>query len=167
MGTTSSFEEYPEEQQPVLIDFQQWDEFNCVKDEPDARDVIIKGAGDVRHRVFTVNGCSEIPVVSDETLGLSIISSICYAIYYNELKASQSNSAETNPVQRSRLFAFYNERTEQGKFFENINISVRNCIKNINKYGLCPEPLWACNPKKVGDRPPIACFELAKNNKPL
>lgn len=39
--------------------------------------------------------------------------------------------------------------------------SIRDCLKSINKYGLCPESLWPYDPANLFNKPPAVCYEKA------
>lgn len=163
MGSVTSYLTYPEEQ-GVIINLGSFNRYNCVSDLPDDRDLIaidLRSPNGVQVRNFTVMPRDYLPILDDKELGLGALSSICNVIYFNEKRSG------IEPVERSRLFAYFNERVKQNKLYDDIEFSVRDCIKNINKNGICPEARCPYNTHKMVERPSDVCFEMARNQKQL
>lgn len=155
-----SYITYPEEQ-GVIVDLETFNTNNVVADVMDCRDLTIKGEGNADHPKFDVfNGTSPI-ILDDQKIGMSVISAICSAIYFNEQKAG------IDAMPRSRLFAYYNERANQNRYYEDVQCSIKRCIQNINQYGLCPESMHPYDTQRLVVKPSVACFEVAKNHRKL
>lgn len=66
----------------------------------------------------------------------------------------------------SRLFAYYNARTEDFKH-EDSGASIRDLIKGLNKYGVCREDTWPYITLKFAQRPSQEAYHEAENHQIL
>jgi len=63
----------------------------------------------------------------------------------------------------SRLFAYYNARTEDCKH-EDSGASIRDVIKGLNKYGVCEEKTWPYVTSKFATKPSPEAFTEAEKH---
>jgi C1A family cysteine protease len=69
--------------------------------------------------------------------------------------------------QLSRLFIYYNTRSEYGNVLEDDGIFLRDGLKAITKFGICSEELWPYNIDNFNVEPTDECYENAKKRKIL
>lgn len=67
----------------------------------------------------------------------------------------------------SRLFIYYNTRSEYGDIQKDDGIYLRDGLKSLAKFGVCSEELWPYDIEKFDDRPTNECYEDAKKRKIL
>jgi C1A family cysteine protease len=67
----------------------------------------------------------------------------------------------------SRLFIYYNTRSEYGNLQEDAGMFLRDGLKAIAKFGICSEELWPYDTEKFNVRPTDECYEDAKKRKIL
>jgi C1A family cysteine protease len=67
----------------------------------------------------------------------------------------------------SRLFIYYNTRSEYGNLKEDEGMFLRDGLKAIAKFGICSEELWPYDVEKFNVRPTDECYEDAKKRKIL
>jgi C1A family cysteine protease len=60
----------------------------------------------------------------------------------------------------SRLFIYYNARAME-EVETDSGIQIRNGLKSISKYGVCPEDMWPYDIARIQERPPDACYKEA------
>ncbi len=68
-------------------------------------------------------------------------------------------------VHLSRLFIYYNTRSEYGNILEDNGMYLRDGLKSLLKFGVCSEELWPYDLEKFDDRPTDECYEDAKKRK--
>lgn len=64
----------------------------------------------------------------------------------------------------SRLFIYYNERAAEGTVGQDAGAELRDGIKSIVKFGVCPESQWPYDVARFTDRPSDACYAEALHN---
>ena len=64
----------------------------------------------------------------------------------------------------SRLFIYYNERVLLGTVNEDSGAYIRDGIKSLVKWGVCPEPMWPHNVKDFKKKPSKSAFKAAIRN---
>jgi C1A family cysteine protease len=62
----------------------------------------------------------------------------------------------------SRLFIYYNERRIEHTEDTDSGATLRDGIKSLHKYGVCPESDWPYNIKKFAQQPSPDCYEAAQ-----
>lgn len=67
----------------------------------------------------------------------------------------------------SRLFIYYNTRSEYGTLEIDEGMYLRDGLKSIAKFGICSEELWPYDVEKFNVRPTDECYEDAKKRKIL
>ena len=67
--------------------------------------------------------------------------------------------------QLSRLFIYYNTRSEYGNILEDNGMFLRDGLKALAKFGVCSEELWSYDIEKFDDKPTDECYEDAKKRK--
>lgn len=67
----------------------------------------------------------------------------------------------------SRLFIYYNTRSEYGEIQRDEGIFLRDGLKSLSKFGVCSEELWPYNEDKFDNQPTEECYEDAKRRKIL
>lgn len=162
MGASMSYITYPEEH--IIINPEKFNINNVIADKIDENDQWIIGKGLANKLNFNVFSEHKPIILNDKepiTVGISVMSAICTAIDFNEKKTGMLS------VPRSRLFAFYNERCIQQKYYEDIECSIKQCIQTINSIGLCPEDMYSFSLKKLIEKPSDACFQVAKNHRKI
>jgi len=128
-------------------------------DLPDSRDRVLKFArADFPKRLPTSIDLTKFcpPVYDQGTLGSCTGQAIAGAIEYCLIK-----QAEMPDFSPSRLFIYYNERELEGTINEDAGAMIRDGIKVVNKFGVCPEPMWPYNISKFTMRPPVECYQAA------
>ena len=90
-------------------------------------------------------------------LGSCTANGIAYCYQYDELKQKQADV-----FMPSRLFIYYNERLIEGTVAEDAGAIIRDGIKVMNRYGVCPEPMWPYVIDRFAELPPIECYTRAK-----
>jgi intein/homing endonuclease len=85
--------------------------------------------------------------------------SISAAIEFDILK--QKTELDFMP---SRLFIYYNERFMEGTVNYDSGAQIRDGIKSVNQQGVCPEVMWAYDPKLLKKKPTPECYQIALTN---
>lgn len=71
------------------------------------------------------------------------------------------------PVAPSRLFAYYNGRALEGAQGSDCGANIRDVIKGVASWGVCPESMWPFEPGKVVRRPTDDCYAAATRERAL
>lgn len=61
----------------------------------------------------------------------------------------------------SRLFIYYNERTLEGTVDSDSGAMLRDGIKTLSQYGVCPESNWPYVIKRFASKPSSSCYKTA------
>lgn len=64
-------------------------------------------------------------------------------------------------VTPSRLFIYWNERYVEGTVSEDSGAQIRDAVKVLNKYGVCPENEWPYDISVFTEMPPQECYKDA------
>lgn len=108
------------------------------------------------------------PVYNQGELGSCTANALAACYQYCEIKEK-----EAAPFMPSRLFIYYNERQKEGDISEDAGAEISDGVDVINKIGVCPEApvkgidssaVWPYNPAKFAQKPPSACYALAKKH---
>jgi C1A family cysteine protease len=67
----------------------------------------------------------------------------------------------------SRLFIYYNARSEYGNILEDEGMFLRDGLKTLKKFGVCSEELWSYDIEKFNIRPPENAYKDAEKRKIL
>lgn len=65
----------------------------------------------------------------------------------------------------SRLFIYYNTRSEYGDIEKDDGMFLRDGLKSLQKFGVCSEELWPYDDKKVNIKPTDECYLDAEKRK--
>lgn len=71
------------------------------------------------------------------------------------------------PVVPSRLFAYYNGRYLDHTQGQDCGANIRDVIKGVASWGVCPETVWPFDPARVTARPHDAAYAAAKRERAL
>lgn len=74
---------------------------------------------------------------------------------------------DNNAFIPSRLFIYYNERKLEHSISEDAGAELSDGIKTVQKYGVCPENMWAYDITKFTKCPPTRCYTNALKHKAL
>jgi C1A family cysteine protease len=61
----------------------------------------------------------------------------------------------------SRLFIYYNERAIEGTVAYDSGAQIRDGIKSLARYGVCPESIWPYDISQFTSKPAAACYKEA------
>jgi len=102
------------------------------------------------------------PIYNQKSLNSCSANAIAAAIRFDHLR-----SAAPNPLNPSRLFLYYNERSMEGSIAKNVPVSLRDGYKTLARVGICGEEHW---PYKVGHfakQPPSHCYTHAMGHRAI
>lgn len=111
------------------------------------------------------------PVYDQGELGSCTANAIAAAYQFDEIKEK-----EVSIFMPSRMFIYYGERTIEDTINDDAGAIIADGMKVIHTVGVCPEqpvasmPVgcsWPYDPSKFDQRPPQACFDVAKNHKSI
>ena len=95
----------------------------------------------------------EMPPVYDQgQLGSCTGNAISAAVDY---QIGREGKPFINP---SRLFVYWNERNLEGTVDQDSGAQIRDGIKVVNTFGVCPESEWAYDTSQFATRPPDSCY---------
>lgn len=67
----------------------------------------------------------------------------------------------------SRLFIYYGERLIEHSVESDAGAQIRDGIKVVAAYGVCPEAMWPYIPERFAEKPPMACYATAALDRAL
>jgi len=94
------------------------------------------------------------PVEDQGNLGSCTGYGGAYQIEYRDLR-------DGNYQPRSKLFAYYNNRAEQGTINEDSGAYITDILESMKKYGLCHDELWPYDVSKFTAKPPAEAYDEA------
>lgn len=92
------------------------------------------------------------PVFDQGNLGSCTANAIAGALCFLEEKD------KIKFIMLSRLFIYYNERLMEGTVDRDEGAEIRDGIKSLVQYGVCPEEEWAYDESKYAVKPPGCCY---------
>lgn len=101
---------------------------------------------------------NELNLYEEEQLKSSVANSLIYAYIFDTIKYH----GEDNLFIPSRLFLYYNTRLIEGTTQTNSPITISNCLKCVNNYGLCSEEQWEYDPLNFSTKPSHTSYVNAK-----
>lgn len=126
-----------------------------IRDIPDFRDKMFKPLGAV-DLPQVIDLRPNMPPVYDQLYTSSCTAqAIAGAV---EFKIKQQGEQDFIP---SRLFIYYNERAMENTVNQDCGASIRDGIKSINTWGVCPETEWSFDPSQLAVKPSTQCYEDA------
>ena len=98
-------------------------------------------------------GCS--PVENQSNLGACVYNAGIGALEFLEIKNKEKF------VDKSRLFAYYCAREDNGHVNEDTGDTIRHSMKILAKFGTCDEAYWPYIISKFAEKPPKVCYDDA------
>lgn len=136
--------------------------FNIKPSLPDERDYIYRSDSSVSLRESVDLREWDTIVESQESLGSCSSNALTNAY---ELSVNREYPEYFKHL--SRLFIYYNTRSEYGDIQKDDGMYLRDGLKSLAKFGVCSEELWPYELEKFDDRPTDECYEDAKKRKIL
>ena len=99
------------------------------------------------------------PVEDQGSLG----SCTAHALVANMEFLEESGGEAFSPL--SRLFVYFNERQIEGDISEDHGARLRDGIKSLKQWGVCPERQWPYRPDLVFEKPPSEAYARAAARK--
>lgn len=128
------------------------------RDLPDQRDHKFAAPQDVLKALpRTVDHRPNLPPVLAQ-LALGSCTANSAATIYDHLRFVQGRSF----MYPSRLFQYFNTRFLEGTVESDSGASIRETIKAMVTYGMCPEAIWPYVPGQYRTRPPNVCYEVGE-----
>lgn len=110
-----------------------------VRDLPDPRDFLFSAPGPVLKALPpAVDLMPEFAVYNQGRIGSCTANALAGAVQFDRIKSNQSPAFVP-----SRLFIYYNERQVEGHIGNDSGAQLRDGIKTLQKYGVCPESDWS------------------------
>jgi C1A family cysteine protease len=101
------------------------------------------------------------PVYDQGQLGSCTSQAIAAAIEFDRKKQALSD------IMPSRLFIYYNERAMEGTVNSDAGAAIRDGVKSVNRFGVCPESEWPYDISQFMVRPPAQCYTDALKDRAL
>jgi C1A family cysteine protease len=102
------------------------------------------------------------PVLDQGDIGSCTANAIAAADMFLQVKQGLADA-----FLPSRLFIYWNERAMEGTILSDSGAVIRDGIKSVAKFGVCPETEWPYIPAKFADRPPLPCYLHAYKHQAL
>ena len=129
--------------------------YGWIPDLPDGRDNIFL-APQVTHLPTSVDLRPKCPPIYDQGQLGSCTGNACEALFRFE-----NNKQTAQDFTGSRLFVYYNGRSEEGTEGTDSGAMIRDVIKAIRADGICGENLWPYDISKFAQRAPQVCYNQA------
>lgn len=123
------------------------------KDERDYQYSAIAVARFVAPKSDLRPGCS--PVENQGQLGSCVYNAAVGALEFLEILNSE------NFIDKSRLFAYYCARADNGDVNKDTGDTLRHSMKILNSFGTCDEKLWPYDISKFAVHPTLDCYNDA------
>lgn len=68
------------------------------------------------------------------------------------------------PFEPSRLFIYWNERALEDKVDRNAPVYMRDAIRSVADFGVCPEEMWPYEESRFAEKPSAACYDFARGH---
>ena len=101
------------------------------------------------------------PPYDQGELGSCTANAIAAAIDYERIKQG------LEPINPSRLFIYFNERSIEGDIGQDNGAQIRDGIMTASQQGACPEAEWPYDISQFAARPHDACFVSAQQHRVL
>lgn len=140
--------------------------YGTPRDKPDTRDHVVQAPQlntQLPPKVDLRPLCRNIPVYDQGELGSCTSQALGFVYDFLENRTA-SNPESYTP---SRLFIYYNEREMEGTVYEDSGASIRDGVKSLNSFGVCPESMWPYAIDKFTDKPTPECYAAARNHRAL
>jgi C1A family cysteine protease len=134
--------------------------YGWVADRPDFRDKLYAAIAapppTLPAKVDLRANCS--PVENQGQLGSCTANALAGNLEFLELKAGRP------AVDLSRLFIYFNERAMEGTVGEDSGAQIRDGVKTLVQYGVCPEKEWPYKITQFTKKPSAPCYKDAANH---
>lgn len=133
--------------------------FGWRPDLPDQRDIKYGAPSKIyKNLPPAIDQRSQMPPVFDqEALGSCTGNATCGQCWHLALKDPRPND-----FMPSRLFQYYATRILERTVRIDSGASIRNSIKSVVRYGICPEAYWPYVIRKFAHKPPQKAFKVAR-----
>jgi C1A family cysteine protease len=107
------------------------------------------------------------PIEDQGALGSCTANALVGALEYLERNGDPANHVQPDatPTNLSRLFVYYNERAMEGTVNEDSGAYIRDGVKCLNKFGVCPESLVPYNIGKFTRKPTPTAYKRALSHR--
>lgn len=123
---------------PATVTVRKSSGLGWVRDLPDPRDHLFSAPMEVLQTLpSAVDLLPEFDIYNQGRIGSCTANALAGAIQFDRLKNKQNP-----PFVPSRLFIYYNERRVEGHVGNDAGAQLRDGIKTLQKYGVCPETEW-------------------------
>lgn len=95
------------------------------------------------------------PAYDQGSLGSCVANAIADALQYLEKDHPE------HLTRASRLFMYYNARDIEDSTASDNGCEIMDCVKSVNRLGVCPETEWPYDEERVTDRPYQGCYDDA------
>jgi C1A family cysteine protease len=132
--------------------------FGWIRDHPDQRDQIYRAPSEVLRALppWVDLRPALPPVYTQGSLGSCTANAIAAAIYYNQVKQRLAHVFNS-----SRLLIYYNGRALQGTIEADTGLMIREGIKSVAHWGVCPEVMWPYEIEAFRTHPPEDAYQVA------
>ncbi len=131
--------------------------YGWIPDTPDHRDYLYSAIAPRVKLPLRVDLRSECSAIEDQgRLGSCTANALAGNLQFLEEKVSAQTYTDV-----SRLFIYYNERLVEGKIGFDSGAMLRDGIKVLAKYGVCPESSWPYDIAQFTRKPSAACYKQA------
>jgi C1A family cysteine protease len=96
------------------------------------------------------------PIYNQGTIGSCTANALAAAFHFEQWRQGVKAFCP------SRLFIYYNERAVEGHISEDTGASLRDGIRVLHKFGVCPESSWPYDPAQFKEKPPQECYSAAE-----
>lgn len=133
-----------------------------IPDIPDIRDFHYQPDESLIHQLLpAVDLTPTFPVYDQGHIGSCTANALAAAVQYE--RAADGESPDFIP---SRLFIYYNERVIEGSVDYDSGAMLRDGIKALHKYGVCPESQWPYDSSKPAQDGGVFPVDSAARKKP-
>jgi C1A family cysteine protease len=109
-----------------------------VRDLPDPRDFMFSAPVETLKTLpARVDLTPQFPIYDQGRIGSCTANALAGAVQFDRLKSKQSPAFEP-----SRLFIYFNEREIEGHTANDSGAQIRDGIKTLQKFGVCPDADW-------------------------
>lgn len=102
------------------------------------------------------------PIWDQGNLGSCTAFAVDAAFEFDQIRQSAESFFEP-----SHLFTYFNERVIEGTVPYDAGAEMRDSIKAVVEYGVCPQTMWAYDIDRFTEAPPRACYDKALLNQGL
>lgn len=103
----------------------------------------------------------KVPIYNQGELGSCTANAVCGAFQYDQMIQNLEN------FMPSRLFVYWNERNMEGTVSTDSGAMLRDGIKSLAKYGVCPETMWPYDIEKFRNKPTDECYKDALHHQAM